>query len=527
MTAATNTDIVVHRAGTIWNGDPSLVTTDSDVDLELDSLQSVTHGAVVSIAGSVAQKVLLFLTTLLLTHSLGVSAYGVYAFGTRLVRMLSGFAKFGADTALLRFIPKYDEDSSRQDRVLGLAFGTASLTSVLFVFSLFVFAPTINTLTLAHPAFTEVLRVLVLMLPLLALMFVTANVFRSLERAEYHVLIVRFVFPGTQLLAVAAAILLGYDIVGIVAALVAATGATLLGSFWLLVRRTTLRPARVSSWVETREFLHYVGPVAASQVGSLLRRRIDVFLIGILLSASAAGIYNVTLFLASFIALSLVSFNQLFPPVASKLHSMGKGQELDAAYSVTTRWILSGALVVAVCEYVYRTELLALFGSEYTQGSTVLTLFIVGQLIHCAVGPAGWLLQMTDHQYLNALNNWTLGTLNVAFSYYFVLEFGLVGAALGTAGSLAIINVVRVLELWYLERLFPYTTAFFKPLAASVGMGAVMTALSGVLSGPTLLVVGGMTGITTFLLLLRLFGVEQRDRQLFGLLVSRYRYGAR
>jgi O-antigen/teichoic acid export membrane protein len=325
------------------------------------------------------------------------------------------------------------------------------------------------------------------------------------------------------LLAAATAVLLGYGVLGIVAALVLAAGATLAGTLWFALRKTSLRPARTRSREEVREFLFYSLPAAASRIGSVLRKRVDVFLVGVLLSAGAAGIYNVALFLSSFISLSLVSFNQLFPPVASRLYSQGNVRELDAAYSVTTRWILSGALVIATSVYVYRRELLGLFGTEYAKGSLVLSLFVVGQLVNSAVGPAGWLLQMTDHQYLNALNNWILGVLNVAFSYYLVLELGLIGAAVGTAGSLAIVNVVRVLEIWHLEGLFPYTSRFFKPIVASVGMGTVMVALGTVLSGPTLLVVGIPGGVATFLFLLRLFGIEQRDRQLVSLLVSRYR----
>ena len=507
---------------TIRSGDSKIVTDDRDVGLELESLESVTHGALVSITGAVGQKIILFLTNLVLTHSLGVSAYGLYAFGYRLVRMLSVFAKVGTDTALLRFVPKYDADPARQGRVLGLAYGTALVGSVLFVLPLLAFAPRINELTLDHPEFVELFRTLVLLLPLLVLIYLTANLFRSLERAEYSVFVVRLALPGGQLLAVATAVLLGYDVFGIVAALVVAAGVTLAGALWLTSRKTSFHPTWPRSREEISEFLRYALPVAVSQVGGIIRNRVDVFLVGVLLSASAAGIYNVALFLSSFIALSLLAFNQLFPPIASKLYSRGNVQELDAAYSVTTRWILSGGLVVASCMYVYRTEFLGLFGAEYTAGSLVLTLFIVGQLVNCAVGPAGWLLQMTDHQYLNALNNWALGILNVGFSYYFVLELGLIGAAIGTASSLAIINVVRVVEIWHLEGLFPYTRRFIKPLVASLGMGVVMAALGTVLSGPTLLAVGVPSGVVAFLLLLRLFGIEQRDRQLAGILSSRY-----
>lgn len=178
--------------------------------------------------------------------------------------------------------------------------------------------------------------------------------------------------------------------------------------------------------------------------------------------------------------------------------------------------MLTGTLAIATIEFVFRTQLLSLFGSEYTNGSLVLVLFIVAQTVNGAVGPAGWLLSMTDHQYIHAANDWGLGILNLGLSVYFIVEFGLIGAAIGTASSLAIINILSVGALWYLEGLFPYTTAFLKPIAASVGMGLLLVGLTLVVPESVLLFVGIPTGIVTFALLLFLFGIEHRDRQLFG-----------
>lgn len=231
-----------------------------------------------------------------------------------------------------------------------------------------------------------------------------------------------------------------------------------------------------------------------------------MLLIGWLLTATAAGIYNVALFLTSLITIPLLAFNQLFPPVASRLYAEGEHEKLDSLYSTVTRLTFTVTVVVAVTQFVYRHEILALFGTEYTRGALVLAIFIVGRIIGNSVGAAGWLLLMTDHQYLRLVNSWVLAVLNIAFSYYFVLEYGLVGAALGTAGTLALVNIFRVGELWYLEGLQPFTARFLKPAGAGVGMACALLLVRSFLTGLPLLVVGVPLGLVTFVAILYLFG---------------------
>nr|WP_267902908.1 oligosaccharide flippase family protein [Halomarina oriensis] len=437
----------------------------------LGALRSVAHGAVVAIVGIGLQKLLLFATTLLLTNGLGVGVYGVYAFANRLVTSLGSFALLGAEVALLRYIPEADGDPARRDRVFGLAVGTVVLAGLGVAVVLYVLAPWLGRRTIDHPLFVPVFRTLVLALPLLGLVRLTGDLLRSLELIVDQTVVVRVALPGLQLCAVALALVVGFDVVGLAGALVGAAALTLVVAVALAARHTTVRPAGGQSVDEVARFANYAGPVTLGKVGGILRNRVDVLLVGALLSATAAGIYNVALFLTGFVSLSLLAFNQLFPPVAAKLYATDRREELDALYSVATRWIFTGGVAVAVVEFVFRSELLALFGTAYTDGRVVLSVFVVGQVVNCSVGSAGWLLQMTDHQYLNAANNWLLAVLNVGVSYLLVLEVGLVGAAVGTAGSLALVNLLRVAELWYLEGLQPYTRRFVFPLAAGGGYG--------------------------------------------------------
>jgi O-antigen/teichoic acid export membrane protein len=488
-----------------------------------ESLESVTHGAVVNGTGSLAQRVLQFLVNFALTQALPVALYGVYSLGDRFVRILVRFAALGSDRSVVRFLPEYD-DPGRRNRIVGIAYLTTAVASVALGVGLYLIAPAANAAMIDHPAFVGVLRLFAVMLPAFAFVRLIANLFRTLELVEYQTLLMRVGIPAARLLAVLVALLLGLSVFGVVGAIVLATTVLAALSFGLVLRRTDLRADR-PTLSESAEFYNHSVPTAATQIGAVLRNRIDVLLIGFFLTADAAGIYNVALVLTGFIFLPLIAFNALLPAVASDLYTDGRHAALQSVYSIATRWVVTATLPIAVVVFVYRTELLALFGSAYTRGSLVLAVFVVGRVIGSAVGATGWLLLMTDHQYLRMVNSWGLGLLNVGASYYFIVEFGLVGAALGTASSLAFVNVLRLAQLWYLEDLQPYSREYVKPLAAGAAMAAVMIAVRPLFEGVVLLVVGSALGLAAFAAVLVGLGVEAGDRRVFGGLIEQYRPG--
>lgn len=490
---------------------------------EIEALESVSHGAIVSAGGVTAQKALLFGTNFVLTAGLSVSLYGVYAFGWRIVRFLFRLAPLGAPPTLLRFLPKYRNDVDRQDRILGTASVTTLVGSLLLASVVFVAADGINRATLDNPALPPTLRLFAVLLPFGAALRLLGFLFRALEEVEVQMLLLRILRPAVQFVAAAVAISLGYSVSGVVGSMVIGFALLTVFAVWLARAVAPVRPATPTSFAEVVEFVDYAAPNSVKQLGSLFRNRVDVLLIGFFLTASAAGIYNIALFLTSVIAIPLIAFNQLLPPVASRLYTEGREDTLNDVYSTITRLVFTITLLIAIPQFVYRVELLAIFGAEYTRGSLVLAVFVVGRIVGNSVGATGWLLLMTDHQYLRMVNSLALAVLNVAVSYYFIVTIGLLGAALGTAGSIAVINLLRLGQLWYLEGLQPYDAKFLKPLGAGLVMAVVLSLLKPILSGVTLLVVGSAFGMFAFLVTLSILGIERRDKLVYRSLYRDYR----
>jgi Membrane protein involved in the export of O-antigen and teichoic acid len=260
-----------------------------------------------------------------------------------------------------------------------------------------------------------------------------------------------------------------------------------------------------------------------SQLGKVFQSRLDVFLVGALLSAGAAGVYNAVLVLVAIAWIPLLSFNQLLPPVASELYADGRVELLDDIYTSATRLIVTTVAPVVAVLVAYGPVLLGAFGSTYTQGYDALVIYLGGVFVGSAVGATGWLLMMTDHQYARMALDWLLAALNVALTYVFVRRFGISGAALGTSLAIAVQNGIQVVLLREFEGLWPFDRTFLPPIAAGLVALTTMWAVRLLAPGGVAALVGPPLGVGVYLTALAVVGVDARDRLVVRTLVDAYR----
>src|SRR5699024_10274734 len=120
------------------------------------------------------------------------------------------------------------------------------------------------------------------------------SVFRGLELPGYQIMsqtVSRQVF---RLVAVGIVVIAGATLVGVVAAAVVAWILTFLFAVGLFVSRTDLWPRLRGSQPGTRKFYNFSIPLTMSDAGRLIQTKVDVLMVGIFLSGSAVGVYNLS-----------------------------------------------------------------------------------------------------------------------------------------------------------------------------------------------------------------------------------------
>ena len=475
---------------------------------QMEELRSISIGASFHTLGFCFQKLLRFTTQVILTRGLGPSLYGFYAYGMSLVILFRIIARLGTGKSLLKLIPEHKDSKSSQSWILGLSYLTALCGSLLIGVGLFFAAPLLSSYTLKKPVFVDILQVFGIYLPFRTLSDVTIQIFRSYEQPRYQITVEKILDPGLRLLFIAFALLLGYGITGAAyATLLAGIGVALIGiaSFYY---RERLVPRLPSNREDITRFYKLSIPLTFKDLGQVLYTRVDIFMVGFLLVSSSVGIYRVAVALSSLLAFPLAAFNQLFPPIASRLYSSGRVDKLEQLYTDVTSIIYTLSVLPTILLIIFAPELLSVFGTKFVEGQSVVTMLAVAQLLNAVVGPCAYVLLMTDHERMIMVNQWLLGVSNAVLNYYLIQQYGIVGAAMATTLTLAGINVIRVGELLYFEGFHPYSIRYWKPtFAGLVTLGSTYL-LRFALSGYPLLIIGGVMGTIVFFVVLRSVGVS-------------------
>ncbi|NHN46222.1 flippase [Halostella sp. JP-L12] len=487
---------------------------DRDEDSSLASLASVVHGAGLFLLGKGFSNAVRLITNILLTRFLGVSLYGIYAYLNVVFSLFTVFTRLGGDKSILRFVPEYEDQPKKRQAIVTIAYGTSIISSSVIAVLVYVSAPIISAYTLEDPVFVGVLRITAIVIPFNTIAMITFAIFKGIERMDYNVGVSSVARPLFRLLFLGGAVVLGASIYGVVAALVVSSFVTMTVALAVLKSKTTLGKPAHPTKAEIKRYYDFSLPLTFNQIGNFLYNRVDILMVGFFLSSSAVGIYNVAVAVSSILSLPLAGFNQLFPSIASRLYHNGQHSELESVYASVTRMTFTIALLPAIAAVVYAPSILTVFGEKFVQGDLVLVLFVLAQLTNCAVGPSGYVLMMSDHQYLTLFNQISSGVFNVFLNYVLITNFGFIGAAVATATVLVIINLIRVFEVWYLENYLPYDRKYLKPILAGVVAGAVMHGISYHLNQYLLIGVGGAAGTASFIATLVYLGIESEDVEL-------------
>jgi O-antigen/teichoic acid export membrane protein len=85
--------------------------------------------------------------------------------------------------------------------------------------------------------------------------------------------------------------------------------------------------------------------------------------------------------------------------------------------------------------------IMGLFGDEFVVAGNLLAIMAIGQFINVATGSVGFLLNMSGHERDFRRVTMFAGPLTIILSYVFIVQWGVIGAAVATAVGLSLQNI--------------------------------------------------------------------------------------
>ena len=388
-----------------------------------------------------------FLAQLFLARLLLAEEYSRYVYVLTWLNVLALIGKAGLDTASLRYVAAYHGAGE-----WGKLRGFLRLGSVVgLLASLVVTAGTAGIISAMSgrlaPTLAAAFLIGCLAVPVNSLLTIRSAVLQALKkvaRAEFPQSVAR---PA---LTVAGAALLFLVLDRAPTAGWAMIAYLSAGVLSLLLVQILLRPilatrlAGARAEYEAGAWIRTSLPLLLISGFYLVLSQTDTLMLGVLRSTDEAGAYAVAGRITQLLFLGQWAVNAIVAPMIAEHHHRNETARVQEVATYAARLAFAITVPLAIGVILFGRPILALFSQEFTVAWEALAILGAGMILNVLSGSVGLLMTMTNHQ--NAASRVLGGAavLNIGLNAVLIPLYGMIGAAIATALTTALWNIVLV-----------------------------------------------------------------------------------
>lgn len=181
-------------------------------------------------------------------------------------------------------------------------------------------------------------------------------------------------------------------------------------------------------------------------IGSMyvINGQTDAIMLGSFRDSTTVGIYTVANRGAGLISFVQIAFATSLAPIFATLYAEGNLDELRRTIKRSCQATFFLSVAVAVVLVLFSHWFLLLFGPEFLAGRIALFVLMGGQLVNAFTGATAQLLIMTGYDRDTAMGVSISAVANIVLNAALIPLYGLNGAAIATALSTVLWNVILV-----------------------------------------------------------------------------------
>lgn len=411
---------------------------------------------VVSSAGNAGTRIgsmgLSVLVGILLARTLGPNGLGMYSLAISIIAILTVPTEFGLPALVMREVAAL-RVRSEWGKLKGLLFFGNSFVlcfSVLVFCLLWIYLKFFSSDV--SDAWTKTLYWAALLIPIIALGNLRSGAligFEKIMQAQATDLIVR---PAIFLLGLffwwkfRPEELSPQYAVGI--QVFAAGIAFLLGAFLLF--RTIPQATKLAEPIySVKSWLASSFPMALTESVRYIQGHVAILLLGWLATTKDVGLFRVANQMGDLVAFPLSTINIILSPYIARFFTENAMNRLRRVSGFGVTFSFLGALVIFSVFILFGNDLIGfLFGHEFTEAQSALVVLAAGQLLSSLMGPTATLLNMTRHEKLVTKAFVISVIFNIAFGFFLIPHFAIMGAAIASVSGLIVWNVL----MWHYVR---------------------------------------------------------------------------
>ena len=434
-----------------------------------DSVNRIVAGSGVILAGTFIGMLLDIITKKVLTSHLSPADFGTYSLALTVISITGAVATLGLNEGVPRYIAffrgRHEEQKLHELIVSAMLMGLiAGLLSILVSPSLF--QSLAGNSFDAQGKILSVVKILVFAVPFTILLNLTVAIYRGFDRTNVNMYFYNIIRPISLLGFASAAVFIGVSLKGVVFAdLLSMVFTFVIMSIYFIKKPPIKQAAKQERKIQfsdtTRQLIRYSFPLLITATLLNLMSWIDTIMLGYFKSAEVVGIYNAVYPLVGFLSLVIASMGYVYVPVTSRLWGQNNTAPLGSIYAVMTKWCFLLTFPLFALIFVYPEYFITkLYGAQYVSGATSLRILALGFIANSYFGfNYHTLLASGDSDFLMKCSVASAG-INAVINFMLIPEYGMIGAAIGTAVSYASIEVSMTLRAWRKQHMHPFTSMY-------------------------------------------------------------------
>lgn len=410
---------------------------------------TVARGASASFVVRVVGMLVGFGLSVVLARTLGAAAYGTYVYALSWLLLVALAAQIGLRDSVVRFgasafgqrawgeLRGITRFSNRWTLSVSLA-SVAVLAGILWGLS-----------DRLDPTLLRTMIAGLVMIPLVAFLGVKSAMLLALSRPVLSTLSDSVARPTTILVGISIAYFMIGERVSAVFAMGVTVGASAIALMLCLffIRLSTPRESRTASpdLGRSREWRTVALSIFLLAAMNLINNRADMLMIGGMLGTTEVGFFSAANRYAQFLPFPLYAVNSLAAPMIASLFAEGRREEIQRIVSLGALGVGCMAIPAAILLIVAGRPLLEVYGVEFVEGYDALVWLSIGQLMTALGGSVVQLMTMTGHHRPASRMMAASAVVNLTLNVLLIPRLGITGAAIATATSLALVNLMMVL----------------------------------------------------------------------------------
>jgi O-antigen/teichoic acid export membrane protein len=173
-------------------------------------------------------------------------------------------------------------------------------------------------------------------------------------------------------------------------------------------------------------------------------------------------------------------------PQISSLLAREEREEAKAIYRAGTWWLMALAWPFYITLAIFAPLLLRMFGTEFVAGKTAVVILASAMLLGLATGNVTTVLLMGGKSSWNLINTVVSLTLNVGLNLVLIPRYGINGAAIAWAATIAVNNLAPLVQVKLFLKLDPFGRGFGVVALAALVCYGLPGILTRIFLGPSL-----------------------------------------